>query len=294
MKGRNLVLAAVFGAAFAAAATAAAGQPAAEGRALAAQLMQNCDAHKFETVVKAVVDGESRQSKAKLCGKHGQSDADWVGTLKDAIAKLETNEEMALAVREQIKAAISAEIARLESGAAATVQEQQQADAASTLRPRPQASRSINDDYASLPPLPTTPPPPPRVLERVAAPSIGAKRSTGDALPLLGPAVPPPKLSFACFTPGEIGGDAPCTGFERETVLTIRAGEDLRRGLELRFARNGVARASVELAQLRRGKSMRVPMPADVCRGAGDGRLDLQLVEGGFVISSDGPYSLRC
>jgi hypothetical protein len=108
-----------------------------------------------------------------------------------------------------------------------------------------------------------------------------------------GPVVIPPKLSFACYSPTEVG-EGPCTGFERETTLTIRAGEDIAAGFALRFARNGQERASVDLAQLRRGKSMRVALPSDVCAGFGAGRLDLQVVKGGFVIHSDGPYSLRC
>ena len=41
----------------------------------AKRIIQNCDAHKFETVVHEVVDGQPKQSKVTLCGKDGQTDA---------------------------------------------------------------------------------------------------------------------------------------------------------------------------------------------------------------------------
>jgi hypothetical protein len=254
----------------------------------ARQLMESCDAHKFETIVKAVVGGEPRQSKVRLCGKEGQSDAEWIGTLKDAIDKLNANKEMPAEVRNQIVTAINAEITRLEN------RPKQQALVAPPPRPRPQAPATLSDQYSSLPPLPTTPPPPPHVVAPVA---LGRTAKASGAVAAIAAPVatgPAPKLTFACYAPGDLAGDAPCTGFERETVLTVRAGEDVRRGLQLQFARNGEGRATVDLAQLRRGKSMRVPLPSEVCRGVGDGRLDLQIVEGGYVVASDGPYSLRC
>ena len=46
-------------------------------------------ARKFETTVEAVVDGKKRGSKVRLCGKEGQTDADWASTLKDAAKKVE-------------------------------------------------------------------------------------------------------------------------------------------------------------------------------------------------------------
>jgi hypothetical protein len=39
------------------------------------KLIQSCDAHRFETIVHAVVDGATHNSKVKLCGVEGQSDA---------------------------------------------------------------------------------------------------------------------------------------------------------------------------------------------------------------------------
>lgn len=256
-----------------------------------AQLLESCDAHKFETTVDTKVDGEPHRSKVKLCGKEGQSDADWIGTLKDAIAKLDANKEMDAAVRDQIVTAIKGEIARIQSEAP------KQAAAIAADPGFGKEVQSVANDYSTLPPLPTAPPPPPKLLQpttttAVAGPPAASAIGT-VALPVLR-AGPAPKISFACYSPGDLGGDAPCTGFERETLLTVRAAENLPAGVTLRFVRNGDPRASVDLAQLHRGKSLRLALPRDVCEGVGDGRLELQVLQNGAPVKTDGPYSLRC
>ena len=272
----------------AAAANAPAEPPAVEGASPQVEkLLQNCDAHKFETVVDAVVDGQPHKSRVKLCGQDGQSDADWIGTLKDAIAKLNANSEMDPPVRTQIVSAITAEIARLQMMADLSAPKARQT-VAETARP-------LSNDYSSLPPLPAAPPPP-KVLAPAAVAQTGpaARMPAATASVAMLPSAPPPKLSFACYSPGDLGGDAPCTGFDRDTMLTIRAAADVPSGVGLRFVRNGDPRATVELAQLRRGKSLRIALPRDVCAGVGDGKLELQVLQNGAPVSTDGPYSLRC
>ena len=261
------------------------------------QLMQSCDAHKFETIVDTTENGQPHKSRVKLCGVEGQSDSAWVGTLKDAIAKLEANKDMDPAVRSQIVTAIRGEIARIEptlpagdSAAALNLGPAPEKVAKIDLPGRPAASaeRPLSSDYSALPPLPTAPPPPPRVLAPVAAGTAFA--SNGVPVPL-GPA---PKLSFQCYSPGDIGGAAPCTEFDRDTMLTISAASDIAPGVALRFLRNGDQRAEVALAGLKRGKSLQIALPSAVCEGVSDGRLDLKVVEQGAEMKSDGPYSLRC
>ena len=106
---------------------------AAQEPALAAEdeAVQDCSARKFETFVERVVDGAPRKSRVKLCGKAGQTDADWIATLEDAIAKVRENIEMPPDARNQIVAAVSAEITRLRDPAAAA-----SASAAPALTPR--------------------------------------------------------------------------------------------------------------------------------------------------------------
>ena len=67
--GRVLMIAAAAGAGLAAAAVAAPAKDASPPAGKARQLVENCDAHKFETVVTDEVDGKPHQSKVKLCGK---------------------------------------------------------------------------------------------------------------------------------------------------------------------------------------------------------------------------------
>src|SRR5438067_2263667 len=58
------------------------------------KLLQNCDAHKFETIIEVPIDGQTKHSRVKLCGTEGQSDADWIKTLEDAVAKTSANLQM--------------------------------------------------------------------------------------------------------------------------------------------------------------------------------------------------------
>ncbi|HEX3676917.1 MAG TPA: hypothetical protein VHU79_05960 [Sphingomicrobium sp.] len=263
----------------------------------AEQLMQNCAAHKFETVVKTVVDGQPEQSKVKLCGKEGQSEAEWIGTLKDAVTKLDANQDMPEPERNQIVAALDSEIARLEIHGAATLTSPSASkttalDGISPLPPLPQSgqfeasSRAPHEtppaiprrDYAELPPLPTAPVAPTHVLIG------GVSAST--------PLLPRPKMRLSCYNPG--GTEGPCTGFTRYTLITVQAGEDLPPDTSLRFVRDGDPRADVQLAQVKKGRSMRFAMPGDVCRHAVGGELELRIVRAGQEVGTDGPYDLEC
>lgn len=266
--------------------------------AKAKKLVQSCDAHKFETVVREVVDGEPHQSKVKLCGNEGQSDAEWIATLKDAIEKLDANKEMAPPVRDQIVAALNAEIARLEKPQPLLPSRSSSKSSAlegmsplppilQTKRtpevalPAPRATQpsAAAPAYAALPPIPTAPPPPTRVLAGGVSASVAM--------------LPKPRMSLSCYTPGETI-DGPCTGFTRHTLLTVRAGEDLPANTSLRFVRDGEPRADVQIAQLRKGKSMRFEVPSDVCSHVAGGRLELRIVRSGQEVDSDGPYNLNC
>jgi hypothetical protein len=272
--------------------------PASSADAKAKIIVQSCDAHKFETVVREVVDGKPHQSKVKLCGNEGQSDSEWIGTLKDAIEKLNANKDMTPQVRDQIVAALNREIARLErpdplfasnsstkSGALEGISplppilQSTPAPAVALPKPRSAPPSVSAPAYAALPPLPTAPPPPTRVL-------AGGVSATVAMLPK-------PRMSVSCYTPGETI-DGPCTGFTRHTLVTVRAGEDLPANTSLRFVRDGETQADVQIAQLKKGKSMRLSVPADVCSHVAGGRLELRIVRSGQEVDSDGPFNLNC
>lgn len=278
----------VIAAASAAAPHKAAQAPDGTPSAAVQSLVQNCDAHKFETVITIpTADGSTKSSKVKLCGTEGQSDADWLATLKDAVDKTAANPRMPQVVKDQIVTAVNAEIARLQAPPLALPQDIDLAAAP----PPPAASAPpsaplppISRDYTSLPPLPTAPTaPPPHLLGSASAIAALAR----------------PKMSFQCLNTGDIGA-APCTDFERDTLITVEAGEDLPAGTALRFIR-GDKQADVDLAQLRRGRSVRLQLPRDICAGVGGGRLSLEIVRTApgapndpQVVGSEGPYNLRC
>lgn len=263
----------------------------------AAQLISNCDAHKFETVVHETVDGQAQQSKVKLCGKEGQSDTDWIGTLKDAVAKVSANKGMDAAVRAQIVGALQAEITRLQSPGSIlprqsivsnsaiggfsplpSLSEPKAPDTASLPPPRRIVSAAPDDDYAVLPPMPTAPPPPAHVLGSAAVASL--------------PLLPRPRMTLTCATPGQAEG--PCTGFTRDTLLMVSAGEDMPADTSLEFVRDGDPKAEIDLAQLKKGKTVRFNVPTDVCLHAVGGRLELRIERSGQEVGSEGPYYLTC
>ena len=267
-------------------------------------ILQNCDAHKFETTIDVKVDGAVKKSHVKLCGMDGQTDADWLRTLKDAAAKTQSNSKMPPAIRNQIVAALDLEILRLSGpGSLRSAPKSAAMDGISGLPPLPDGPQpstmaalppprvviepSVQSEaYSSLPPMPSAPPPPVHVLANEAITSVALLSS--------------PKISFSCVEPGE-GPEGPCTDFDRDTLLTVRADEDLPAGTSIRFVRSGQRRADIELTQLKRGTSARFSLPQDVCRGVNGGKLEIRVVRvlpaagpDGQEVGSDGPFVLRC
>lgn len=283
---------------------------------LVPKLIQDCDAHKFETVVDSMIEGQPHQSKVRLCGVEGQSDAEWIDTLRDAIKKLDANKDMSAPQRDQIVTAIKTEIARLTILGAGPVLPRR----GSAATPIPQAP--LSRDYATLPPLPvpreTVPPPVRKDLGGEGAagsetPTAAVQKDFAQLPPMPSPlpaaAVPattpvvvpavPLRLNFGCDTPGDLSSDAPCAQFERETRVTVHAGEDIPAGTLLQFVRNDHPQAQVSLGGLRRGGALQVALPAKVCSGFATGKLELRVVreDGNGVpqsLGGEGPYSLRC
>ena len=240
-------------------------------------LVESCTAHKFETTVERIVDGKKRGSKVKLCGKEGQTDADWVNTLKDAARKIETNETMAQASKDQIITALNSEISKIEA-------EIEAASATASALPVAAEPAVASPEYASLPSRSTAP--------AVATNSPPAKPA---------PAPRKPRLNIQCSTPGEVGGGGPCIYLERQTLLTIRADEDLASGIRLRFLRRGDGRGELSLAQMRQGQSSRFRLPTELCAGVSSGKVEIQILGPGasgtgvnHIADTLGPYQLRC
>lgn len=244
-------------------------------------LVDSCTAHKFETIV--VVDGTGKGSRVKICGEEGQSDADWLNTLRDSVRKTKADEAMSTGLKDQIVAALDAEIARLESAAASSVPVPAPAPAARLVgmsdgivapaEPAPQ--------YSVVPPLPA---PLPRAGTAAAK---AAAASASVAAPLIRP-----RLTIRCALPRETF--AGCGSMARETQLMIRADEDIAPRTSLRFLRGGHTRAELEIGTLRKGEAMREKLPGRVCSGALRGKVQIQVLNAGRVAETLGPYALYC
>lgn len=240
--------------------------PSADARAL----IESCSAHKFETTVDATVDGQPRRSKVKLCGKPGQTDADWAHTLEDAVGKIAANPDMPTEVKAQITTALTAELARLAATAALPP--------AALDEPAGPAPIPLPVYSVLPPPTPVQPTPPIKPVQAELT---------------------RPRLTITCLGPLEIGEPSRCTDLEPKTQLTVRADEALEAGILLRFVRRGAPRGDVALPAMRAGELRRFVLPGALCSGILNSRIDIQIIRGGGgaagrAVATEGPFSLHC
>jgi len=251
-------------------------------------LIADCEAHKFETIVRGTVAGKPRSSKVKLCGKTGQTDADWLNTLRDAIDKVSANAGMSATAKAQVIAALNVEIAKLTpviEASPAPPAELSPPPATVVALPPPRAaspSAGVPVEYSALPPLPAPKP----------AASIGVAAAAGP------PPLPAPRMTFRCMATDRIVAEGPCDLLERNTLLTVRADEDLPGGTSLRFMRRGDDRGEIDLPALRTGQSRRFSLPPKLCSGVSGSRVQIEVVrangKSSQVVDTHGPYELRC
>jgi len=255
---------------------------------VATALTANCSAHKLEIPVTVTAKGVTKQTKVAICGQVGQTDAQWVDTLKDARAKVVANPKMSANAKQQITTGLDREIARLAIASPPPAPEPKALaivpSVTSPLAPPPaSAASSPLAEYSALPPMP--------------APKPAVVADAHYKPPQL---LPRPRFTLRCFNPNDTLGDVDCNELVRDMRLTIRADEDLPAGTSLRFLRRGDARGEVELAQLRKGRSERIPLPPSVCAGVGGSRVEIQVLRrgagaaSGQVVDTLGPYELRC
>lgn len=259
----------------------AAPEPEPELKALA----DSCSARKFETIV--AIPGRERGSRVRICGQPGQSDSDWLNTLRSSVKQTEANAALEPAVKEQIIAALSAEISKVEGTVAASAAAASAVSAATdvpasaiTLSEGTIAPAERAPEYSTLPPLPA----PKRMAARGMAAAAGS--APADVAPLI-----PPKLTLRCASPRE--SFAECARLERESRLLIRAGEDLQ-GTSLRFLRGRDTRAELDLGSLKKGDTLHEKLPGRVCSGVMRGKVEVQVLKKNRVADTYGPYHLHC
>lgn len=284
MRGKNHIIGGVALLALAAAASGAAVKkkaPPVEPPPMAKALVQSCDAHHFETTINITgPDGKAKQSKVKMCGTEGQSDADWIGTLQDAVKKTSLSVQMPQAAREQIIAAVNAEIERLRHPGLALPGG---GDISKLAKDAPAKTEEVplSRDYGSLGELPTaTNVEPPHVL------------GPGAAIALA------PRLTLRCALAGDEERPLACDTIDRDTVMVMRADDAYPRGVEVRFVRHGDQRAELDLPALKQGQTALLRLPPAVCAGVVRSRVEIQALgansPSGTPAGSIGEYDLRC
>jgi hypothetical protein len=255
---------------------------------------QRCAGHRFETAIAREVKGKKRLSRIHLCGDAGQTDAQWVHTLEDAIAKIEAAPGFSADSKTQAIEAIKDEIAKFGGKAEVPVL---------ATGPRDVLEPSARVEYTQLPPLPAptqAPEPAPLAGYTQLPPLPAPKTAATSAVVASIPQLARPQLTITCFNPAGFTSPAECDSLERETVLTVRADAAVPAGTALRFLRRGDNRAEVSIGQLARGKSTKFALPREVCAGVVESQVEIQVVQrakpgdAGQVADTLGPYFLRC
>lgn len=234
---------------------------------VAAQKVLQCEGEKFVFAWGA----GSNPTKVTLCANKGASREETIAMLEEAASKLESNTSIAEDRRIPIVQQIRGKVAELRG-----------VETASAPVAKPVAVQPLSvPGITSLKPI--APPPP--------APPAAQAASTASSSVLL---LPKPKLSFECYTPGDIGVGGPCVALNRETRMTVKAGEAIPAATSLRFARNREFRAEIAIGPMRKGQSKRLMVPRQVCGGVVDTEIEIQVARGNHVVDTRGPYLMRC
>ena len=86
----------------------------------------------------------------------------------------------------------------------------------------------------------------------------------------------PPKMSVKCLPPGSSAGGTTCATMRRGASLLISFDEDVAAGTAiLRFKAKGVE-LERPIGPLRRGQTVRVAVPAELCAGSAAGQFEIQ------------------
>jgi len=124
---------------------------------------------------------------------------------------------------------------------------------------------------------------------KVVPPATAGSTASSSVLLL-----PKPKLAFECYTPGDIGIGGPCVALNRDTRLTVKAGEPIPAATSLRFTRNRDFKAEIAIGPMRKGQSRRLMVPREVCGGVVETEIEVQVSRGNHVVDTRGPYLMRC
>lgn len=254
-------------------------------KSAAEAFIARCGSRKFETTVNSNNKGKLRKAKILLCAKPDESDEQWIATLEKAAAQLEASPELSADAKSKVVGEIQAAIGQVRSALGAQAQ--------TAVPSGPQA--------AIVPIAPVlTPPPTPRPTPFVSnVPPLPRSPAVALVRAIASP-VAKPRISIFCPPPGEPGMASPCSDLASDTLLMIRADEDLKTKVSLRFIRDGDSRGGIALGTMRRGQIVRTRLPSRVCSGVVRGRVVMQTVvidpqtRVEQVADTQGPFLVRC
>lgn len=237
-----------------------------------------CQGHKFDSLVE--IDAvKKRSTRVKLCANPGSSDADWVKTLEAAVVQIEQR-AMPPAAKDKLIGELRNEIARFAPPSKSVVIAQPAPLFVGDFGlANPLTSPTERYETSVLPPLP------PR---KVALKGTAASEA---------PSKPVMSIRIKCLGRRESGTGGTCDFFDRNTMLVVSALKGLEKGGALRFLRRGEARGEALLAPLEVGRSVRVRLPAELCRGIAYSKVEIELLgpkSTGAAAARFGPYGLRC
>lgn len=230
-------------------------------------LRSQCGDRRFETSAEGMIDGEMKRRKITLCASPGDSNAQWIVKLENAVVWVKAQPGLSDPVKAKLVSDLETKIGQVKSVA--------------PMRALPSTGLPAADALvATVPPLSPSP-----QLRQVRA---------------LQPQVSKPRLSISCPSPGEPGVATPCIDLAADTLLMIRADEDLKTKVSIRFVREGDLRGGVALGMMRRGQIIRTRLPARVCAGVVRSRVEMQTIvinplsRAEQVADTQGPFLLRC
>ena len=240
----------------------------------AATLRSQCGDRRFETSADGMIDGELKRRKITLCAAPGDSNAQWIAKLENAVSWVRAQPGLSDPVKAQLVASLQAKIESERS--------------LGPMRALPSGGLPAADALvATVPPMP---PPLPRSTLSGAA-----------MLALAPPLVARPPLTIRCLAAGERGAGTACGKLAATTVFTVHADADLAGPTTLRFTRRGEFRAETEVAALRRGQILRVKMPSQVCAGVVRSDVAIEIMSASSnsgrvaqIADKVGPFDLHC
>ena len=240
--------------------------------------VERCQGHKFESLIE-IDPVKKRTTRVKLCANPGASDADWVKTLEAAVAQIEQR-DMPPEARQKLIGEMRIEISKY----AAT------SNSAKTV---PGVRPSVTDPKATV-----SLAGPSERFETSVLPPLHEPKAAGSANAAIAtPSKRPMRIALKCLERGQTGTGETCDFLNASTILAVSAVEGVEGGGTLRFRRRGEVRGGVALAPMQPGQSTRVKLPAEVCWGVSNSRVEIVLLgpkSTGAVAVKFGPFYLRC